>query len=74
MAVNKNREAELARQDDRLFLTVVEKNRRAVATVIDFPLLPLPFAVTALQVEGVFFKDVPEKGVSVVLASDRDSL
>lgn len=56
MAVNKNREAELARQDDRLFLTVVEKNRRAVTTVIDFPLLPLPFAITALQVEGVFFR------------------
>ena len=59
MAVNKNREAELARQDDRLFLPVVEKNRPAVATVIDFPLLPLPFAITTLQVEGVFFKDVP---------------
>ena len=59
VAVDKDGKAELACQDHRFFLTVVEKNRRAVATVIDFPLLPLPFAITALQVEGVFFKDVP---------------
>lgn len=56
MAINKHRKAELAGQDHRLFIAVIEQNRRAVATVVDFTVLPLPFAITSLQVEGVFLR------------------
>ncbi|AEW73634.1 hypothetical protein EcWSU1_02198 [Enterobacter ludwigii] len=57
--VNKDREAELAGQDHRLFIPVIKQDGGSVSPVVNFAILPLPFAIASLQIKGKFFQDVP---------------
>jgi hypothetical protein len=71
MAVDIGREAELARQQDRATLQVVQQRGRTVAAVIGFAGERLPAAVAAAVVEGGFLQDVPIVGQQLLL-TDAD--
>ncbi|VFS87633.1 Uncharacterised protein [Kluyvera cryocrescens] len=57
---------ELAGQNDRAGITIVEQERSAVTPVIHLAALALPLTILSLQIEGIFFEEIPVVGQRLI--------